>query len=345
MSVEFIGVSFPENTQWHEDEVRVIETLKKQIDKSFYGQKNLFINSTWFGPRYDNGQYEKFTEICSVRQFDNVFLMAAADPVTLANHEIDELQQTSGGQLHLVGHFDTRFSFNFHSIVLPNYFKKYSHQEVEMLYPKYTFVNYNRKPRDHRTKLVKELINRGLEQHNIITHGTNNADHQVNTDNVNLSLTLNETIEEIGEENQWWPDEHGIPHDIHSLGRLDVWQNHFLSIVSETEHHNDNPTFVSEKTWKPVIGMRPFIINGQTKVYKWLRERGFRTFNQYWDHIPIENAVEAQDTCADVAEFLSGKLKKELQEMYKDMTPDLLHNKNRFYEFSREQKYKTENLF
>ena len=344
--LEFIGTTFPKSSQWYEDEIYAIETIKSQIDQQFPNEKNLFINTTWFGPQFDNNEYEKFEEVCASQQFDNVFLLAAADPVFLAGYQMAEVHKKSGnGNLYLLGHFDSPHNFNFHSIVLPKYFKPYSDEELKMLDVKYTFINYNRKPRTHRSQLVKKLVNTGLDKHGIVTHGIDNADYKFNENTYTHSITLKETVEDIGEENQWWPEEHGIPHDIHSLGRMDVWCHHFLNVVGETENHNDVPTFVSEKTWKPIIGMRPFIINGQTKVYKWLRERGFRTFNQYWDHIPVETESDTPEACAAVVKYLCGKSKQDIHEMYDDMWPDLIHNQQRFYEFSREQKHKMENIF
>jgi hypothetical protein len=37
--------------------------------------------------------------------------------------------------------------------------------------------------------------------------------------------------------------------------------------------------------------------------------------------------------------------KKDIEDMYQDMLPDLRYNKLRFHEFSNEQKYKMENIF
>ena len=344
--LEFIGTTFPKSSQWYEDEIYAIETIKPQIDQQFPNQKNLFINTTWFGPQFDNGQYKKFEEICVSQQFDNVFLLAAADPVFLADYQMVEVHKKSGnGNLYLLGHFDSLQDFNFHSIVLPKYFKSYSNEELKMLDVRYTFINYNRKPRTHRSQLVEKLVNAGLDKHGIVTHGIDNTDNKFNKTTYTHSITLKETVEDIGEENQWWPEQFGIPHDIHSLGRLDLWQKHFLTVVSETEGNNDVPTFVSEKTWKPIIGLRPFIINGQRKAYQWLRDRGFRTFNQYWNHIPVETDAGTPAVCATVVEYLCGKSKQDIQEMYQDMLPALIHNRQRFYEFGHEQQRKMENIF
>ena len=47
----------------------------------------------------------------------------------------------------------------------------------------------------------------------------------------------------------------GITNDIHSFGHNANWNNHFLNIVSETTTYTD--VFITEKTFKPIIGERP----------------------------------------------------------------------------------------
>jgi hypothetical protein len=83
------------------------------------------------------------------------------------------------------------------------------------------------------------------------------------------------------------------------------------------------------------------VINGQTPVYKWLRDRGFRTFNHYWPHVDIEAADELtiHDRIVEVAEFVVAQTPAQRQDMYAAMLPDLLHNRQRFYEFVQEQKH------
>ena len=87
MTTYFIGTTFPSNSQWHNDEKSLIQSVHQQIDKHFANGKNLFINATWFGPQFANGQYQKFEKLIEEHQeFDNVFLLAAPDPVYL-NHD------------------------------------------------------------------------------------------------------------------------------------------------------------------------------------------------------------------------------------------------------------------
>jgi len=329
--MQTLGTTFPPASQWHSDQQRLLTILQTQIEERFPNQNNLLINMTWFGPQFTNGEYEKFVNYYSSNTVDNLFLLASEDPCFFNRDETRELIIQSGAKnSYLIGNFDTEYNFNFFASVLPKYFQNYTEAQLTMQTPEYTFLNYNRKPRDHRIRLVNMLDDRKLSNLGIVTLGDNR--------------TLNETVQEIGEENQWWPDEYGIPHDIHSLGRLDIWQNHFLTVVSETDYEDFLWTYVTEKTFKPIIGLRPFVINGQTAVYKWLTDNGFKTFNQYWSHINLETC-DTDDIHPNICRVIEFLQTQDLKQMYLDMLPDLRYNKLRFYEFSREQKHRMENIF
>lgn len=55
-----------------------------------------------------------------------------------------------------------------------------------------------------------------------------------------------------------------------------------FNITNETEIHDD-VCFLSEKTWKAVISCRPFVIMGTPGTLKYLRQKGFMTFEKYLD--------------------------------------------------------------
>ena len=348
MTTEFIGTTFPASFQWHIDEKSIIQSIHSQIDLAFPAGKNLFINTTWFGPQFDNGQYQKFLDqVKSGNRFDRVFLLAATDPAFLNSDQIGDIKHKCGADLiFLLGHFDTAYQFNFHSLVLPKYFKTYTETDLQLTDIEWLYVNYNRKPRDHRIELVNLILDNQLDKLGVITLGSD--DDQVYSKKAGQHLTLNEKPEDYAQEGNWGQGmKFGIPHDIHSLGNMDIWQTHFLTVVGETEFFPWDNTFVSEKTWKPILGMRPFIINGQTKIYKYLRDNGFYTFNHYWPQVEMENIPEYQvhESIVAVIKFLSKQDTSVLKQMYADMKPALVHNRNRFFEFSKEQKYKMENLF
>ena len=326
-----LGVTFSSESQWYNDQQSLMESIKNQINTKFAKENNLLINMTWFGPQFDNKEYKKFKEYCHYDAVDNLFLLASEDPCFYNKQETQELIKESNAlNSFLLGHFDSEYNFNFHSTVIGDLFPNYALEDLKFAQPNYIFLNYNRKPRDHRKRLVHMLDERKLSQYGVVTLGDDR--------------NVGETIEEYKAGNWGMNDEYGIPHDISSLGRPEYWQNHFLTVVSETDFEDHLWTFVTEKTWKPIIGLRPFVINGQLEIYRWLRKNGFRTFNNYWPHIDIEecNIDNIHKSICDLIEWLKTQ---DLKQIYIDMLPDLLYNKNRFNEFAVEQKHKMENLF
>lgn len=345
MTTNFIGTTFPPSSDWHEDETQLIQCIHDQIDLAFADSQNLFINTTWFGPQFNNNLWSQYKTLIQHQEFDCLFLLAAADPVFLNQEQIDSMQKETNTTLHLLGHFDSPYYFNFHSQVLVRYFKKYTNQDLIMHTPKHVYVNYNRKPRDHRSALVNNLIKENLLDKGVVTLGKQNNVFSQEVEPAQC-LTLNETVDDaVG--NWGMGMEFGIPHDIHSLGNMDIWRNHFLTVIGETEFLPWDNMFISEKTWKPILGMRPFVINGQTKIYKFLRDQGFKTFNQYWSHVDMENSseLEVHNNIIQVIKYLCELDPQQLTSMYQNMLPDLEHNRERFFEFAKKQRCKIVNLF
>lgn len=345
MSITFVGTTFPESYQWHCDEKELINNIKHQIANAFPSQKNLLINTTWFGPQFNNGEYERYLSIVDKHKFDNLFLLAAADPVFLNEMQIEQLMVDTGASfLFKLGHFDGQHYFNFHSMVLPKYFKKYEITELVLKDIKYRFINYNRKPRSHRNSLVEAIIKNNLLCDGLVTLGRQN--NLYSAENTALPYM---SLHEAPNDSNWGMDinEFGIAHDIHTLGSLEIWQQHFLNIVGETEFYPWDNMFISEKTWKPIIGLRPFLINGQTKIYKWLRNNGFKTFTHYFPEIDLESdkEYEVHDKIIRAIQYLNTQSIESLHILYNDMLPDLLYNKERFYEFSKEQCNKIDVIF
>jgi hypothetical protein len=212
-----------------------------------------------------------------------------------------------------------------------------------MQYPRYIYVTYNRKPREHRTKLVNTLIANQLDGYGFITLGQDDNGMYSREEPILKTFIPGETVEDYAQEGNWGMDnKHGIPHDIHSLGNMDVWRGHFLNIIGETEFNPWDNMFITEKTWKPILGLRPFVINGQVKIYQYLRDNGFKTFNHLWPHIDVENANETEvaDTIVQVVAYLAAIGAKELEKIYNSIIPDLLHNQKRFIKFAQEQDYR-----
>jgi len=224
-----------------------------------------------------------------------------------------------------------------------------------MTEPEYLFLNYNRKPKPHRILLVEQLHSAGLADRGLISLGRPVVHYDVTG---GLATDRYYIIEDdadatlggrFTDRTAWMFG--AVPPDFCSLGNLAIWQRHFLNIVGETEFLPWDNLFVTEKTLKPLIGLRPFIVNGHSRIYQWLRDNGFRTFNHYWGTAEFVGRLESatdvttHDLIVQVVQRLAQLEPAELTAMYRDMLPDLEHNRERFKEFTQEQYRKVANIF
>lgn len=333
------------------DEKVIYNSIKQQIENKFSDSKNLIINGTWLGPQFDNGLWNKIEKLISQgRKFDNIFWLGLIDPCTLLPEQIDFVDKNLclNKSFKIGVAYDNEYQFSTHAIMWVDEFKKYSVADLLLKDPKYIYINYNRKPKPHRIELVNKLFENNLNSFGLISLGKNDSDYNVSQGIVSdKHLVVDRAIEynfRYGNknDNSWG----GIPEDYFSLGKLDLWNNHFLNIVGETEFNPWDNLFVSEKTWKPIIGLRPYLINGQTKIYQYLRNNGFKTFEKYFN-VELEDIPEYEVTnsIVKVVKKLSTLNVDQIMTMYNDMIPDLLHNRERFFQFANEQREKLENIF
>lgn len=341
MPNSFIGTTFSRDSQWYQDEIDLIASIRQQIDQRWPDQHTLLINTTWFGPQFDNGQWEKWLSFRDQHgRIDRIVLLAAVDPVFIDDGVIAKIGEFAD-ELILAGHFDSSCAFNFHSWVIPKFFETYSEQDLQPQSWHWRFISYNRKPRKHRLELVQSMLARDLDRYGVITFG---KDITGGYEQSEIFRTLGERQEDYIRKGHWpkMAGDFGIPMDLHSLGDLSIWQNHFLTVVNETESSDDWPTLITEKTWKPIIGLRPFVVNGQSKVYSWLNQHGFRTFEWMW---PGLDGPDRQQAIMDLCQDLAQKTDRELEQLWDRMLPDLKHNQQRFQQFGPEQFNRSRNLW
>jgi hypothetical protein len=103
----------------------------------------------------------------------------------------------------------------------------------------------------------------------------------------------------------------------------------FAELVCET-YFSGFTFFPTEKTFRPMIQLTPFITFGPQGFLTNLHRSGFKTFNQYWDEgydecVGVERILKIRQVLAQLFELDQPAL----QEMYIDMLPILEHNKQR----------------
>jgi hypothetical protein len=350
MATHIIARTFPTKWVYGEYEEKILSNLSKQIDNRFPDQNNLILNFTWTGP-WTHTEVENY--VLTGKMIDQLFIVCTVDGyVPTLDPYIKRLQDTVGVSIiHWIGNFENSpFEFNFFAIVCRDHFKKYDTKDLILTEPIHPFVSYNRKPYPHRLEFVRELVSTGLHNHGVVTMGRGfpGEDHE-------LYMSIGERDEDYIQHGHWYEPgttstPHEIPHDLFSLHNWPVWQHHFLHVIGATMFRDYLPVFVSQIHFKPIIGLRPFIINGQCKQSVYLRKHGFRTFEKWFPGTEINTSTDTgvEQSKNQLIWTLQNLIKlspADMLDMYQSMLPDLLHNRRRWFEWADEQASLIENIF
>lgn len=112
---------------------------------------------------------------------------------------------------------------------------------------------------------------------------------------------------------------------------IDFHQSTFLNIVTETLY-NKEIMFLSEKIFKPMYMLQPFVVIGNPNTLKELKQLGYKTFSKWWDesYDEEEDLVQRILKIEKVLNKLSKLSFKELHKITQEMEETLIHNYNRF---------------
>ena len=116
-------------------------------------------------------------------------------------------------------------------------------------------------------------------------------------------------------------------HNNHKLIDERFYQDAYWNFVLET-HFSKNNVFLTEKTFKPILNLQPFIVVGAPGSLKLLKELGYETFGDWIDesYDKVKNDEERMFSCFTVAYELCKMTHESHQSMMKEMIPVLAHN-------------------
>lgn len=278
--------------------------------KNLTPENSVIVDSTWYTDEY----HLKVEDYINKHNPDKVILIAFND-ASIVNKD------RFARPVYEVGYYASPYFIDFWAHVvrdkyhLPNELELLNHRTVVK-----PFLSYNRKPHPHRLELYNNLVDRDIVDQGIVT-----MDKQRQLDNdIDNYIT---SAPEAGSV---------IVNDILTLGRTDLWCSSFLNIVTETWPDINRAYFVSEKIYKPIVGLRPFFVYAEDLGSKWLHDRGFLTFEEdfqdiYSDIITKENLVDFLVTLCEASKNTSW-----LQTKFISLVPKLIHNRDRFYEYVNE---------
>jgi hypothetical protein len=145
-----------------------------------------------------------------------------------------------------------------------------------------TFNCMNKRPRSHRMMFYLHLHKAGLVNDNMIS---------MNDFEAPVFIKNQFTPEEYSSAKSVLPlklygEENNVLNDGYYINRVleKLYKDSWVSVISEASYFADEHTvFISEKTFKPIACLHPFIILGSRGSLAKLRELGYKTFDGFID--------------------------------------------------------------
>lgn len=268
---------------------------------------SVIVDSTWYTDEY----HLVVKDYIATNNPDKVILVSFLDAHIVNQSRLER-------PVYEVGYYDSPYFIDFWAHFVRDHY--HLPPDSELLDHKTIttpYLSYNRKPHEHRLELYNNLVDRGIVDQGIVTMDKHK---QLDQDVSELSTAPNSGSV--------------IVNDIQSLGRTDLWCSSFLNIVTETWFEINRAYFVSEKIYKPIVGLRPFFVYADDLGQKWLHDRGFKTFEE--DFQDIYPNVITQENLTDFLVILCQQDRSWLQTKFLTLVPKLIHNRDRFYKYVEE---------
>ena len=296
-----------------------INGIMEGISEGYTGsQPTILINSTWYTDSV-HGEVKKFIQKEGIKQ---VILVSFADAYIPHSGFFEGLDV----ECFEIGYYPGLGFYDFWACVfhenhnrIPDY-HLLKHESITK-----PFMCLNRKHHEHRVRIVNELRSAGLTDKGIVT----------------LAGTDLRIDEDFIDHVSYAPEEGAsIPNDIMTLGNTNIWCSHFLNVVTETWWSINQVHFVSEKIYKPMVGLRPFLLWSEDMGVKWLTDRKFELYHTDFQDITDLNLTN-HENMIPFLKILSQQPKTYLENKFVDLKEKLLYNRNRFDEYVQEQNLDT----
>jgi hypothetical protein len=151
--------------------------------------------------------------------------------------------------------------------------------------------------------------------------------------NISPALVRNaiDNINQLPELRIDFADQEHIPNQSMILSPMNQLMKSFVFVVTETCYWQTK-THLTEKIFKPIVLHMPFLLLGCSNNLSYLRDYGFKTFDDYWDegYDSITDPIERLQAVTRILKRLSNLSSSDQKSMLLDMQPILDHNYNLF---------------
>jgi len=187
------------------------------------------------------------------------------------------------------------------------------------------YLCFNRMSRAHRHYLIFTLLEKNLDKEGIVTYAKLRTGPRPAYDEYGISfkakMPMTYDIEDL---NNIKPKTSPININVEAHNKC------YFNVVTES-FYGEKPQktmFFSEKIFKPIICLQPFILVGQQYGLKALKQMGYKTFNGYIDesYDEISHPTDRLNAIIKEVEKICEMSHEELSNMLVEMYPILLHN-------------------
>ena len=210
------------------------------------------------------------------------------------------------------------------------YFWFYMHRLYQNWHPlidhsnkKFDFLYLNKNPRSERKYLFYSLKKTNILDNSLYTWWEN-FPKQDNSKRIRLPEEY-----EVPAYKKDYPVM-GLDQTIHLL----PYEHSKINIVTETFCERKLPIrgFITEKLWKPIICLQPFVVLGYQHYLKDLKDMGFKTFDSVWNE-DYDNASNPYKRADDIIKLMSKIKDMNSNELYKQTEQIRVHNRNLFFNY------------
>jgi len=294
-------------------------------------------------------EYHKLETFLRRNRIDTVLMVSIIEPHWFLNHEyiVEKIIKPLGIDYKCLGWYTQPGStfFDLWSQVMTTIAPIYNEEELLPIDSDKFFLCHTGNPMPHRVKLYEKIAENGLDKVGFI-----NLSKVASTSPIYIQENLKQNYATQGD----------LPHDPYTLGDLTIWKQTIFTVVSDAFLYEgkttstltrsglsaiESPgkyghTIISEKIYKPILGLRPFLVNGSYEVTKKFKDLGFDLFEDVLG-ITLDDLKTAQsihDSIIQTLRMLSAFTNEERLRWYNELLPRLRLNKQQLYQHASQQK-------
>jgi len=301
-----------------------MKQLEQQIVKKVLSQyhsddsRSVIINSVWYTGDYHQRVMEELRNI----QPTHIFVVAMLDPPIVQLDWFSELDCEVNG----VGYYPGQLFVDFFAMVMDKFYQVPEQNFMHSTDIDTAYMCLNRKPHPHRLRLYSGLEAAGILDSGIVSMGGSEPLRLLTEDSDGQDIAPN------GGRSQY-----GIANDIVTLGNLNNWRRHFVNVVTETVWDIETCNFISEKTYKPILGCRPFLIYAPNGGVACIKSRGFEPYVDDFRDVTDADLTQPYNVPVFLKE-LSAQPKGYWQMKFGQLKEKLIYNQQQFKKHVAQQK-------